>query len=201
MPKIIFLVILCANLTYASELVKDSTIVSVLNKKYSKINSYYTKFEGNNYAGEIYYKNPDNYRVVDKLITTIINGETTYKINASMEQVIITKTDDTYKLYSPIGLSFLLNKKYDFVLHDSASTRYIFKAKDKYDVVTSAAIEFGDKYLPKKIIILTKDDKTAAYVFSGQKVDKKFDKELFEYTKPENYEEIDLRWGHFWYYQ
>ncbi len=43
LPKIIFLVILCANLTYASELVKDSTIVSVL-KRQSKDERYIKQY-------------------------------------------------------------------------------------------------------------------------------------------------------------
>jgi len=193
--KIILAIFILFNINYAksSKTITDSTIVNILTKKYSKINSYSTNFNEEKFKGKIYYKSPNNYLIEDRNFTTIINDTVTYKTNPSMLQTIISKTDDTYKMYSPMGLLYVLNKKFYFFNYDSINHRYIFKAKDKYALVKSISILFNKKLLPENIIIYTNNDKNIKFKFANQKIDIKIDKNKFKYKKIKNYDEIDIR--------
>lgn len=193
MVKVVVASLLLYSATIASSLAKDSTIVTQLINKYTTISSYYTAFSGQDFSGEIYYNAPGEYYIVDQDYTTIINDTISYKINKSMKQVIISKPDNTYKLYSPIGLISTLKGKFDYTSYDETKKLYMFKAKDKYDFIHSIEIKFTDTFLPEYINVITNDDKIMKYSFSKQKMDESIPKSKFIYKKDDSYEEIDLR--------
>ncbi len=193
--KILTLILLCATFSFANEvkIVNDSTIVSTLTKKYESITSYYAKFEGKEMKGEIYYKSPGLYFVKDNNFNSIINGAVTYKTQPAMQQTIISKTDGTFNMYSPIGLVTMLNSNFNFTSYDSTTSKFTFTAKDKYDYISSAVIEFTKEYMPKNVTVQTNDGQSMTYSTSEHKINKKISADKFIYTKIKDFEEIDLR--------
>ncbi len=194
MGKILSILLLLANTISAQVLAKDGSVVDQLSKKYSEVSSYYTAFEGeNNYKGEIYYQAPNNYRVVENGYTTIVNDSVSYKIDPSIKQVIISKADDSYSLYSPIGLMANLKLKFNFSAFNKNTNEYEFIALDKYDAIKSIYIKINSKFFPEYIMVHTNDERAMKYSFKKQTANKSISKDKFEYKKQIGFEEIDIR--------